>query len=280
MWAERIISGRRRGYALALVMLLGMVAALSVAVLLEGSAQAARASQRAVDLYLRHHEQAGMRDMIGMALGYRALNVGDLRAEGSTKITLSVGGAGEVEVRAADGQGTILRTSGEGVAGVLRVAAEQAGLIDAAGTAAGKNTRERGPAKTSVNSAPRAVLEALFKAVDAEGPATAFANAVLEMRGGKRLTQADISVALRNAGTDPEVARLLEGMLTADPGLFRVRVESRGPGGAGRATRFEGLIQGDPRGGAAGAMWAFLVWVRLEDGAAWTPDEAFDAAER
>ncbi|MFN0012055.1 MAG: hypothetical protein ACKVS8_10470 [Phycisphaerales bacterium] len=269
----------RRAYALAMVMLLGTVCIFGVAAVLERATESGRAGKRAVDSYLRHHEQAGLRDIIGLALSFRGLNVGDLKPEASTKMNITVEGSGEVEVRVADGQGTLLLASGEGVADVLRAAADQLSTLDPQGTATGKNTRERGPAKVSINSAPRAVLTALFKAVDAQGPAEAFASAALEKRADQRLTSADVGAMLQTAGADEEVRKLVEGLLTTEPGLFKVRVESRGPGGRVGA-RFEGLIQGDPRGGAAGSQWAFLTWTRLEDDQQWTPDDALDAGER
>ncbi len=269
----------RRAYALAMVMLLGTVCIFGVVAVLERATESGRAGKRAVESYLRHHEQAGLRDIIGLALSFRGLNAGDLKPESSTKMVITVEGSGEVEVRVADGQGTLLQASGAGVADVLRAAAEQLAKIDPQGTATGRNTRERGPAKISINSAPRAVLAALFKAVDAEGPAEAFASAVLEKRASQRLTTGDIGALLQTAGADDEVRKLIEGLLTADPGLFKVRVESRGAGGT-VGVRFEGLIQGDPRGGAAGSQWAFLTWTRLEDHQQWTPDDAFDAGER
>ncbi len=270
-----------RGFALALVMLVSMVSVLTVAVMLERSAQATRAARRGEELYLRHHEQAGMRDMIGMAMAYRALNVGEMKPGGTAGVVLAVEGRGEVVIRVADGQGAILAAAGDGAAAVLRTAAERVAEVDPQGTAAGRNTRLRGPAKTSVHAAPRAVLEALYKAVDPEGPGGAFAAAVQEARAGKRMSANDIAAALRTAGAPEEAAGFIQGLFTSEASLYRVRVESRGPGGrAVPGGRFEGLIQGDPRGGAGGAHWAFLEWKRLEEGDAWTADEALDAGDR
>lgn len=232
----------RRGFALLLVLLLSISAGMILALMMDDLARVRRRAQGDVLAYRLHHAQAGLRDMLEVAIRLRGINLLEVRGEQTAKLTLRTAAGEEATFELSDGQGQLLWDQTESGGPVMLRAASL--LFQELGERAAPLLRSRGPARISLNAADRAVLRAVMLALDPESRADQFADRALELRAAKPIIDGQYIGLIGEAGLKPELAAYAGKLFTLDVNLFRVAIEVRSPGGV---VRYRALLQADQR---------------------------------
>lgn len=263
-----------RGFVLPLVALLGFTAATLIALLVERQGLSRLTTQRQVDGYLGHHEQAGLRDIVEFWLRFQQAALSRVQGgETAGFVIRAPGGVGlgdvTIRVEVRDGQGTILSAGEDGAAGTDAVLQRAAAIVGLYGPGF---TRSRGPGTVSLNAAPREVIEALLLAEDPEAPAPALGALVAQARGEGPIDKARLTALLREAGVADETVTRLLARFTVEPVLLEVTATVSDPRDrrvlrqSGRTTLgsgvHKGLILSATKAGANADPWAFLTWTR------------------
>lgn len=243
---------RGRGYALLMVLLLSVCSGLILAVMMDDQARVRRQGQAEVRAYLVHHAQAGLRDLLELAVRLRGLPLAEIRGDKPAVLTLRTQTGEQARFELRDGQGGVLWDATQSGGPVLTRAA--AILFEELGPGAERLLRSRGPARISINAADRAVLRAVMLALDPEAKADAFADRVIELRQAKPLIEGQITPMVALAELKPAVAAYAVKLFTTDVVVFDVSIDVRGPGS--RAT-YRGLFQADQRTTAPTAFLTF-----------------------
>jgi hypothetical protein len=245
----------RRGFALLLVLLLTVSAGMVLAVMMDDAARVRRQAETEVRAYRLHHAQAGLRDMLEVAIRLRGVNLAEIRGEAVGRLTLRTAAGEEAIFELRDGQGPLLwdNTASAGPVAVRAAAI----LFQELGPRATELLRTRGPARVSINSADRAVLRAVIQAIDPKANAEAFADRVLETRGKKPLIEGQVPGAIGAAEMSAELTAFAARVFTADPILFRVDITLQPPGLMAKPVRYRGLLQADQRGSNPAVFLSF-----------------------
>ena len=243
------------GFALPLVMLVSFFAAGALAIMVERQSTARLAAARQIAGYQQHHAQAGLKQL-QTAWSQLFRTDEDVRqARGIIGYDITVEGAfegGRMEVRLTDAQGTLRRRTVDldpAVCDVLNDAADQ---LAASKSGDLSMFRDRGPGQVSLDTAPAEVLTALARAVDPSASASAFAEAVIQMRSERHLTQADMRPLTQATGLPDEKLRILEQCVVTDATLWQMVATTRGSTG-GFADRQGGLVVGVIKAGISSA---------------------------
>lgn len=252
---------RARAFALPMVMLLALVATLGIGVMLERAAQATLATQREIEVYRRHHDTLGMKEMVNRWLGSNQSRLAERIADDGLAFRLELPAGEEVQVYFAPGQGQALtaldllggdrnlqaRQAARLIAAMEQeavqsgtdalVAAQDPALVDMEGDASRFQfspglSRPFGPVEVDVNTAPVEVLDTIARVAIVEGSPDSFVAELIRARDGDEpLTEVDIrSAASRAELTDGDLATVRT-MLTANATLWRVvaeRLDRRG----------------------------------------------------
>jgi len=261
----------RRGFALPLVLLLGLVAVLSTGIMLSQQSRLAITEKNEVKTYQFHHAQQGLAEIAELVLSQQAFrpgaagrrpggggaagaaNAGNdpsaserLAAERDPDpvIRFSIRVAGDASVlrfELRDAQGTALYDPTGGSGEVMRqVALEMSRAADPS-----RFLRQRGPAQVNINTAPVEVLAKLFEhgAPGTDGASTA--RAIVEAREESRLNAADLRAQLQRAGVDEKFLDVFTGytdetakprkeyagLVVAEPSLYSMRAIVEDGGG-------------------------------------------------
>lgn len=186
---RRTACGGGRGFALPLVLLLAVVAALGIVVLLERHAVTYMAMMRHVRGYTTYHQSAGLREVFNRWMPTARGRLNDVLGDGGLAFRLKMPKSGYVDVYMADGQNTILSKT-TGLSGRQREILEDALAIlnDPPPELRARMPEDRtalfrtvGPATVNVATADPAVIEAICLAVLAD-PGRAHDAAVAIMR--------------------------------------------------------------------------------------------------
>lgn len=241
--------GRRRGraFALPLILLVGLVAGASMAILLTRAAQASRAAQVQIDGYRQQHTQAGIRVMSEVWSQFFK-RVAEREGPGAVLgYDIALGDGPRMEVRFIDVQGSLRLEVSDLPPEPARVLNEASQRIRTSGPwARGKERfiRERGPGKISLNAAPVEVLDALGEA--AGGSGAAFASAVLSKRALGYIQPTDVRGIIASGGFTGTQAEHLEQCVTASPQLWMLTATIRSAAGE-VVDRQGGLVLGTVR---------------------------------
>lgn len=240
----------RRGFAMPLVVLMSLVAALLVSVALDRSMAQALTVNRQIDRYATHHFNKGLEvliDSFARAMSGRSLpEVLDqsglamrLITDDGVGLRVSFFDAQDTLLEAFDGFGRDDRMMGEGA--LVR-------LIEAVGMdEIRENTRTFGPMSVSINSSSETVLHcALDAALLGEGVERAQAALLQAKRSAANpsaMTREELQIALDSAGLEPPMRARVERIVTAQPVIWRFVVEPDiAPSSArGASVRYEGL---------------------------------------
>jgi len=274
----------RRGFALPVVVLLGVVATLVSLVLLERHANSHLATERQIDSYYEHHARQGIKELIDQWLLTTGGNVGDKLLDGGLAFEVVIGGGRTVRVWMEDGQGSLLRRpAGSGRAfEAARAAAATIALAmgeDPADNSRGREARERdregkndlrdferpklrdaGPLTVSALSVDFDVLVVIAEAAGAGETSTMIAGDIIIEREDGQLTPTDITKACDHAGVPAATRAVIGQLLTTTPTLWRVVAESD-------EGRWTGLIEQASRGGglAGSGSSTLLEWERVTE---------------
>ena len=289
-WGNRGGTRSRRGFALPLVLLLGLVAILSTGIMLSQQSRLAITEKNVVKTYQFHHAQQGLAEIAELVLSQQAFRPasagrrpggagGGAGAGGDASATerlaaerdpdpvirFSIRVAGDASVlrfELRDAQGTALYDPTGASGEVMRqVALDMSRQADP-----GRFLRQRGPAQVNINTAPVEVLAKVFEygAPGTDGPSTA--RAIIEARTESRLNAADLRTQLQRAGVDEKFLDVFTGytdetskprkdyagLLVAEPSLYTMRaiVED---GGGRVIQRFRALVLYNEAGRAGSA---------------------------
>lgn len=260
--------GKRRGFALPLVMLLAVVGMIAATMIVEFQARARLGELRQIETCRAHHEQQGLAETI--ELWFRFGRPPAIQGDGSIGFVVRGERREEYRVEVSDAQGRLLDSptamaqEDEDVAACYQRAVQ---MLQASEAQPERYLRKRGPAAVNVNAATRAVLEALARSVDDSGAARRFASLVAEQRAERKIDAGGLQRLISEAGiTDAAQAELMGALFTTESMLRRVDVQVRDPVRRTIA-RHTGLLLGEnPRAGQLGAgnnRWAFLTWERV-----------------
>lgn len=235
-----------RAFALPLILLIGLVAGASMAILLTRAAQTSRAAQVQIDGYRQHHTQAGIRVMseVWSQFFKRAPEREGPGAVLGYDITLSDGP--RMQVRFIDAQGPLRLDVSDMPVDVANVLNEASRRIrgGVSPSAASRLIRDRGPGRVSLNSASVEVLEALAEA--AGGSGAGFSSAVLNKRATGYIQPTDVRAIVAASGLAGPEADRLEQCVTASPQLWVLTATIRSAAGE-IVDRQGGLVLGTVR---------------------------------
>jgi hypothetical protein len=258
------VSPRGRAFALPLVILLALIAALATAVVLERQGGSYAAVARQVDSYKRHHRHLGMQEMVDRWLATTRGAVRERLGPDGWAFQLDLPGQETVVVHLFDGQGAALRNT-DGLTGAeRRFAVLTLRYLEDTPDDDPLNPifRDAGPVKVSANSAPLAVLDAIAMAVIGESgqDARRFVRELDKKRAEGVLGPNDIRGIGQQLELSQEVLAGLDLMLAPDPIVWRVIADDTGPG---FATRVGGLVQISQEPAGLGLSNKFLTWEEL-----------------
>lgn len=248
----------QRGFALPIVILLALVAALAGTLLLELQSGSSLAVNRQAKVYEDHHLSAGMRELISQWLLTGGGEIAERLEDDGLAFELELPQGKRIRVYLEDAQGTVLRelsSVGGAPARLLDRVIDHLELTGAAAPPlppppvstpgapsafddpyavdpylqAPEVFRNVGPVQVSVNAASETVLEAIATACgNPDAARTLMRDIRSKARPGSRITSEDLASmisSLRNLHQSH--AQELRSILTAQPTLWRMTVETR-----------------------------------------------------
>lgn len=244
---ERQRGARRasaRGFALPFVLALLLIASLMIGAAMQREATQRLAVERALLQYRRHHETFGVRAVVQKWLGRmgssRRLESLIDAAAGGPVFHFELPGGTQIDVYAADGQGSMLENIDSIVSGdfdlyadiLSRVPPERLDLV-----------RTVGPLQISIRSAPREILEALVPSKDRRAR---FAQAAQAQQRRDQLSPQELAQLLRRYGDVGDDADRIAALFTVNPTLWRLRVEADDGAGLRLFDGYVEIVDGDP----------------------------------
>jgi type II secretory pathway component PulK len=252
---------RQAGYALAIVMLLAIVAGLAVATLMGRQSETRLSVQRQVTGYESHHWQQGLRELIQFWLTVMKRAEGSKLSEATVGFDMELRDGYIVEIRLIDGQSQLLRSmdfSASGTPNPMDVACDN---MFARGLASRETMRLRGPAKVSIHTAPRIVLEELVRAVAPSASASRFADMIVERRAERDLSEQDILEAATSSEVPEGDRAKLKSMFTIEASFWRIEATLKDRSGE-TVMKQGGLANGMIKSGLLGTnnSWSIITW--------------------
>lgn len=240
----------RRAFALPLVVLVSLVAALLVGFSLDRGMAQAYSVNRQVGRYATHHFSKGVEvliDSFARAVSGRQMSE-VLDESGLAMNVLTDQGVG-LRVRFFDAQDTFLEVfDGFGRDDRMMGEGELARLIEGVGVdTVREHTRKFGPLAVSVNSSSELVLRAALDAALLGDNVDRVLNSLLQARrsaaNGVSMTRDELQLALESAGLEPRKRARVERVVTAQPIVWRFVVEPdvQASSAGGTNVRYEGL---------------------------------------
>jgi hypothetical protein len=282
-----------RAFALPLVVILTMVAALMIAMMLERHGTQRLAVQREIDGYQTFHGSRGIREAVMLwmtdakrgpitAALDRSNKAFDLDlADGSVASVYLFDGQGKALGETSSLTGDDLQTA-EGILSALHDAPAKPasrGPRSNRGAAAPPNappgddglhpfTRSVGPLTVSALSAPPEVLTAVLSYVSGGANVSSLVREIQDLRDGGALNQAALASVLSKDDLKPDQRGLADRLLTVEPGLWWLVVEVQTPDGVlvarwGGHYAIEGTGGVTAKVGAWEQMGSFLTWDEL-----------------
>ena len=203
----------RRGFALAFVLLLALVASMMITATLTRQDAQSRLIARHIDDYQEHHDTLGVRAIVSYWLA--RVELAELlrlvRTDGVDH-RFRIEGVFEIELSVSDGQGEPIADAAMVPDGVREL---YAGILDRMPDASRAALRTRGPYMISPNSASWATLAALLE------DGGDFADAVLARREREPMQQEEF-FRIASTFTDAGTIQTLRQVLTFEPVLWRL----------------------------------------------------------
>lgn len=281
--------GAERAFALPLILLIGLVAGASMAILLTRAAQTSRAAQVQIDGYRQQHTQAGIRVMSEVWSQFFK-RVPEREGPGAVLgYDITLGDGPRMQVRFIDAQGALRLEVSDVPVDVATVLNEASRRVRSgvSPSAASRLIRDRGPGRVSLNSASVEVLDALAEA--AGGSGAGFSSAALSKRATGYIQASDVRSIVAASGLAGAEADRLEQCVTASPQLWVLTTTVRSAAGE-IIDRQGGLVLGTVRmaaqtagaspgdaptpaaalasAGSSLATWSVLTWAAFPRGSA------------
>lgn len=211
----------RRGFVLPLVILIGVLAAVTVAVSLQRLSVQQGMVQRQINAYHRHHDMLGAKAVIRFWVT-KQQDLSKVASETRPAHRFSLPGGMRVTVYISDGQGSAKGDFDDETSPERRRQFEQFFYRLPAGRS--DLVRRTGPPEISVNSAPREVLAALRP--DDAG----LAGLLLQARERRRLDAGSFRQVLERAGVRQEEINDIMRLVVYEPALWKLTVEAEQDG--------------------------------------------------
>jgi hypothetical protein len=252
----------RPGFALPLVVLMSLVAALLVAFALDRATIQALGVNRQVERYANHHFTKGIETLIeSFTRSISGRQLSEVLDETGLAMQLLAEGSPPLNIRFFDAQNTFLEAF-DGLSEGDRMLGEGALVraIEAFGVEELRaHTRKFGPLAVSVNSSSEAILRAALDAALLGDSVDRTLNTILQARrssaNGTYMTRDELALALDSAGLEPPMRARVERVLTAQPVIWRFEVEPDQPASSagGVSVRYVGLAIISPPNSDRGA---------------------------
>lgn len=224
---------RARAFALPLVVLLSLVAAVLIAAMLDRQGAQRATVARAGDEYRRTHFARGVVEVVDTWMSYQGGKpLHDLLGADGKALDLDLADGSVLSVYFRDAQGALLRDlSGlspedradlKGAMEILAGAVEPARLSQV--------TRGFGPPSISLRTAPEEVLAAVCRQVAGSTKCDALLSALQEARQKARPTVQDLTQAAVSSDLDDVQRKVLSRLISTDCGFYRLTLDARGPG--------------------------------------------------
>jgi len=261
----------RRGFAIAMVVLLMVVVGLTVGVAMTRLSAQSKTIARQVGKYQDHHLGRGLQEAIGAWLrqqnGRDLLDV--LGVEDGHAMDIMLADGSQVSVYLRDAQGAALSN----LTGQPDRQIEEGGLLlrnlslSTTESEFLRLTRPFGPMPISINSAPDRVLEAAAQMVAGESSQRFLSELEILRSQAAKITRAQLSAASQSAGLTTEQRAAALRTFAVDIELWAVIIEVRAGRGmhSGRLiSRYGGItrIRVNARNSAGNPMeiGAFITW--------------------
>lgn len=240
----------RRAFALPLVVLVSLVAALLVGFSLDRGLTQAYSVNRQVDRYATHHFSKGVEVLIdSFARSVSGRQMSEVLDESGLAMNVLTDQGVGLRVSFFDAQDTFLEVfDGFGRDDRMMGEGELARLVEGVGVdAVREHTRKFGPLAVSVNSSSELVLRAALDAALLGDNVDRVLNSLLQARrsasNGVSMTRDELQLALESAGVEPRMRARVERVVTAQPIVWKFVVEPDVPASSAGGTniRYEGL---------------------------------------
>lgn len=217
----------RRAFALPMVILLTLVAMLALGVILQRTGASSASINLQVRNYRQHHRNAGMQELVDRWLITIHGSMRDQIESDGQAFSLEYPGGIRTNVSVSDGQGALL----DDPRGIYGTEAEYNAIaVDTIKRLLGPDRaadapdyfRKVGPAKISINSAPREVVHAMALAIVPGREGERIAAELLSRRDRALLSQADIRSIALSQGAPAQEASAFDLMFTAEPTVWFV----------------------------------------------------------
>lgn len=214
----------RRGFVLALVLMLMLAGSLALATAFQRQGVQRRVVNQQLLEYRRHHQMFGVRAIVGKWLREQSVaGLAQMAGEEDRSKEIPFDHAFElpedvrVYVNVIDGQGAVL-TDLRSVPNAMREQYEE--LLDRLPEDVPNLTRSVGPPEISINAAPREVIEGLI-----EGDSGRFATRLLRARDRRPIDQEEFDRAIRVTNVDEDDRAGLYALTTFQPELWQAVID-------------------------------------------------------
>jgi hypothetical protein len=224
-------SRRRRGFALAVVLMLLAVAGVVLAFVMDRQVNQALTVKREMDSYVFHHVSRGIQEAVEAWIRSNGNNpVRTALDEEGRAFDLIVDGGQVVHITFRDAQDTVLADfaglTGESLDTAIDCLVE---LRRNEGAHAADFVRREGPVAISVNSAPEEVLRAIIGSTLDPLQTASLIREIKETRSNEWIDRPVLDEVFHRAETPSEHITKLQGLLSAEPVLWRVIAEADVP---------------------------------------------------
>lgn len=236
----------RRAFALPTALLLGAVAIVLIAAMLQRQSAQGRIAQKQLDAYAEHHIARGFNDAVEAWIQSNgSRSIAEALAEDGKAFDLATESGQRVGVWLRPGQGRLLLQLG-GPGGQAADDLRRAGVLLRRREPARLDllTRRDGPIQADAGSAPEPVLRAIADAV-LENGSDSFVTELMSKRASKpQLEPSDLTDVFTRADVDRDAQPRLLALLTVTPSVWEYGVEELPRGPLDRETRaYAGLVQ-------------------------------------
>ncbi len=218
---RRPVRSRDRGFVLLLVIVVLALATTIAAWNLRRASLQAQAVQRQIDNYELHHEMLGVRDIVTVWLQRDAdtSKMPEYAASAAPAYAVELPDGKRVRVHVRDGQGTLLANLNAVkddpaqrlmlLAALARIPSDRPDLV-----------RRSGPWEVSIRAMPDEVIDAIA------GDVRALAAALRILRDDTEADNSQLADRLQTIGLDPALVQRQLSMLTFEPRLWALDVET------------------------------------------------------
>ncbi|HYE63634.1 MAG TPA: hypothetical protein VD997_16705 [Phycisphaerales bacterium] len=233
MSARLTRSDTRRGFAMAIVLMLLAVSGVVIAFMLDRQANQTRTVQREIESYTFHHISRGIQEAVEAWIRSNGNNpLGPALSDDGHAFDLVVERGQTVEVYFLDAQGAVLAEFAGLTGDSLDMAID---ILQQLRRAENRRTaeyiRREGPVAISINVAPEPVLRAVISSVLDQIQTNALVREIMTARAAEVIDRAKLEAIFRDADTPGANIPKLTALLATEPVLWQVIAQAKSPEG-------------------------------------------------